>query len=93
MDTETLKNIIENAGFPTRPYSGRGMYGKSCIAVSLDSDRDALKFVAQVVASVADDIDIVDAVTNAFDHVQTDSMGRGVIVYFPRLFVQVQQGE
>ena len=64
------------------------MYGKSCLAVSLESERDALKFAAQVVGSIADEIAIADDVVNAFDHVQTDSMGRGVVVYFPKFAIE-----
>lgn len=32
----TLQEFLEDADYETRPYSGRGMYGKKCLAVTAD---------------------------------------------------------
>ena len=31
-----LQGVLENAGFETRSYSGRGMMGKNCLSVAED---------------------------------------------------------
>ena len=36
MTSKQLKDIIEMAGYETRSYSGRGMYGKECLAFTVD---------------------------------------------------------
>jgi len=80
MDAETLKRFIEDAGYETRSYSGRCMYGKSCIGFVIDDS--VLYAVASIVGNVEDFEERLNLV-EVFQHVKTDSMGRGTIVYFP----------
>lgn len=74
-------------------YSGRGMYGRTCFGLTLDNDRQ-LPMLAIELARQAHEIDqdtneiedmdsLLDQLTNLFDSMQSDSMGRGAIFYFP----------
>lgn len=78
---KTIKDIIEAAGYTTRAYSGRGMYGKECLAVSLDISTQA--FYADLLEST--DRSHTKTITNAMRDGRTDSLGRGIILYFPNI--------
>ena len=68
--TMQLIDALENAGYEWRSYSGRFMYGKSCVGATLSSSSDLWE-LAQALYSV--DVRAPD----------TDSMGRGIIAYWP----------
>jgi uncharacterized protein Yka (UPF0111/DUF47 family) len=68
---ETLHDYAD-----THNYSGRGMYGRECVAVTARTVTEAL---AQVV-NVTDDIDDIRWLVT---HFRTDSMGTDTIVYWP----------
>lgn len=61
-----------------REYSGRGMYGKTCFGVVLETHADVYRFFIAVTDAFSSDF-AYDLVMN----VQTDNLGRDVIVYFP----------
>jgi hypothetical protein len=72
-------------------YSGRGMYGKTCAAVTFDSLPEAFQFFARLgeyTAGVEMDEDTYEdpslIMQELVGSAQTDSMGRGIVVYFPR---------
>jgi hypothetical protein len=53
-------------------YSGRGMYGKQCIAIRLDSNSDLWEFAVEL------------AQAEVFPGApKTDSLGRGIVAYWP----------
>lgn len=82
MDANTLNQIIEDAGYETRRYSGRGMYGKECPSLVVEYGRE-LYAVADIVASV-EDTDQRQELADVFTGARTDSMGRdSVVVCFP----------
>jgi hypothetical protein len=91
MDTNELQEIINDAGYDTRSYSGRGMYGKECLAYEV-SARDELYSVAEIMELACDpdfSNDKGAAVKTAFRNVATDSMGRdNIIIYFPKFEVK-----
>lgn len=79
-----LKDLIENAGYETRSYSGRCMYGATCLGVELD-DRlgDFFASILDAIASLGEEErDEALDLASAFRSMKTDSMGRGTIVYF-----------
>lgn len=91
LDNETIfKNAIENAGYATRSYSGRGMYGKSCLGFETSRGQSAIRATAEIMADLAetcqydsdDKIEISDFL-EFFSDVKEDSMGLGMIIYFP----------
>ena len=86
MTAQQFADLIQEAGFDTRSYSGRSMYGKSCLAFECENGQE-LGAVAQIVAAVASwNSDEMDVVVAAFKRAKTDSMGRsGLVVYFPSI--------
>lgn len=74
MDAQELIDAIEDAGFEARDYSGRAMFGSVCVGVDLDSDGDLWR--------------LATALGEAGINVgapRTDSMGRGIIAYWPSI--------
>lgn len=70
-----------------RSYSGRGMYGKSCLGIGT-SDRFADGWNGLIAALIrSDDLsgDERRAIADAFDGLRQDSMGPGQIYYFPNI--------
>lgn len=59
-------------------YSGRAMYGRTCLGVVTDDLREVFRFV---VALADTDCDITD------ERICTDSMGRSSIYYWPSVEV------
>lgn len=59
-------------------YSGRGMYGKECIGFDLDRNADMLRLGAAIIAVLGE-----DEGSQVISDVSTDSMGLGMIAYFP----------
>lgn len=88
MKEVTFQRLIEDAGYEPRSYSGRGMYGASCLGVVV---QDVGKFVGDVLHEIADHIDTDDCgalelcepISDAFRGMSMDNMGRDIIVYFP----------
>jgi hypothetical protein len=94
-----LQTLLEDYGLPTRSYSGRGMYGKSCLGVEA-GDRDLLKAVFEIGFELGertgeDEAENKDrdpnyalkqereAITKALSSMRQESLGLGVITYFP----------
>ena len=82
MKAEKLIDIIEMAGYETRTYSGRGMYGKQCVGFVVSSD-GIIEAVAEIM--IDEDVETQRQLLGLFRTAQTDSMGMNTIVYFPRL--------
>lgn len=63
-------------------YSGRGMNGRSCLAVRLDDERPDLFRLGVAVASAVpmDTALLLEEIGSA----RTDSLGRGTILYWPQ---------
>ncbi len=59
-------------------YSGRYMYGEWCIGFDLDSAKD-IAFIALAAAEFMGEDEVIEFINTA----RTDSMGMGIIVYFP----------
>lgn len=80
-DSNWFKSVIEQIGYATRSYSGRGMYGNCCLGVELEKPLG--RFFADLLQEweYRDDLRYQVAV-DAFNSMKTDSMGLGIIVYF-----------
>jgi hypothetical protein len=74
-----LQEVIQGAGFETRDYSGRGMYGKYCLGVDLDTTSGFISTVGRYVRGEDDE----DEIMRKLDSYSSDSMGLGIIVYWP----------
>jgi hypothetical protein len=64
------------SGAEARSYSGRAMYGEECLGIVFDDLADAIRFAFAVGAA---DPDLADTLIQP----RFDSMGRGIIVYWP----------
>lgn len=81
IDANKLIEVIEAAGYDVRSYSGHGMCGAQCVGFETDNP---VKAVAEIVGEVAIGRDRREIVA-AFCSASADSMGRGTIIYFPRV--------
>lgn len=57
-------------------YSGRGMYGKTCLGLSFDYLGDAFQLILMMESP-----ELAKEVTEFFSDCSRDSMGQGVIFY------------
>ena len=73
--------LLRDAGFKPRSYSGRGMYGKECVAISAESEAGAGYAIARQNATKDYEINL-DMIMN---RVKTDSLGKSVVLYWPSL--------
>jgi hypothetical protein len=80
MDNDTVNDIIqalEAADYSVRSYSGRGMYGRSCVGVVIPRGESLIRIGVVLGAALGDDaLDLEE---------RTDSMGLDTIVYWPSL--------
>lgn len=90
-----FKNLVNKiVGASCRSYSGRNMYGKSCLGVGWDGDlaifiADFMRAMKDSNLSNADKEDIIDE----FESMRTDSLGRGMIIYFPTVDFVDEDGD
>ena len=92
MNTYPLDAIFDALGDEegVRPdsYSGRGMYGKTCAAITFRELHESFRFFARLGEQTAMDADDMDDTASAqlfklVNASRTDSMGTGIVVYFP----------
>lgn len=70
MEPTALMEAIREMGHDPRSYSGRGMGGARCVAVDLDNLRDLWRLAQAIPEAPAP---------------ETDSMGMGIVAYWPRI--------
>jgi len=79
-----LQHILEDLGFETMSYSGRGMYGKTCLAIRTESNINLFNLGAEVAQSTLDEDEFVESYPDIF-HPKMDSFGLGIVVYWPNI--------
>ncbi len=85
MTAARVREFFEDAQYEPRAYSGRAMYGDQCLAVTTDSASEAATVILDVIQACAENgtkedvIELVDLLRGS----RSDSMGRGVVVYWP----------
>jgi hypothetical protein len=84
----------EEAGYSVRSYSGRAMYGKKCVGIDVEQGINEAQVAADIMVSAAgmDPEDSAGSIVerlidfqSAFSAMRSDSMGLGIIIYFPRM--------
>lgn len=91
MDNTDLQFLLVNAGFETQSYSGRGMNGKTCLAVIVDREDNAVTMFAELLEqakpddSSMDTLAVLEVIQEAMRDHRTDSMGRDTVVYWPSI--------
>jgi hypothetical protein len=84
MDKEQLVEILENAGFEPRSYSGRGMYDKECVAISCEGELEAvLEIIDSTYLSHLDDLFV--ELLEVLRDTRVDTLGRREIMYWPQI--------
>lgn len=83
IDYATLRGIAFEAGLDPdesirTDYSGRGMYGKQCVAFDLEAIADLFSLGGAVQAECG-----ADVMADFAGRCRTDSMGMGMVAYFP----------
>lgn len=91
MNFSELQEIVEDAGFETQSYSGRGMYGKKCLSFNLESGENEFDVFLSISESIQsyveshdDGLELED-ITPHFMGAKSDSMGLGIVIYFPEI--------
>jgi hypothetical protein len=91
MDSKRFIELLSNIGcgrhgeeIRARRYSGRAMYGRQCVGIDTD---DQFKAIASITAEVAwaGGEDMMEDWVELLAETRMDSMGRGVILYWPDL--------
>jgi|WetSurMetagenome_2_1015567.scaffolds.fasta_scaffold130486_2 hypothetical protein len=96
MFQEILQDVCFNNGGSVDNYSGRGMFGKGCLSISVryGSEFDVISHIIDYVSENINTIcqqlgyttqDIWTAVANMIRDTRTDSLGKGIVVYWPDL--------
>ncbi len=82
MNSKEFYKILTERGADVRAYSGRFMFGKRCIGVSIDSN--AYGLIAECVAVIEDEQERLELV-KIFRNTKEDSLGLGSIIYWPNM--------
>jgi hypothetical protein len=96
MSKSQLQKILEEAGHDCYSYSGRGMFGKSCLAFNYGGSwgevyGDILEAALEQAGDKGfDETGLVESVRQ----MRSDSMGTSTVFYFPRTeFVDEEDSE
>lgn len=87
MDTKKLTTVIADAGFEPKSYSGRGMYGKSCVGINVENPIEAIIDIVETAWDSYNDDDDSEGFRkflNEIKEARTDSLGTGYIMYWPK---------
>lgn len=77
-----LRQLLEAADYEVEAYSGRAMYGDEYISVNIDNDAELVKLGAKLMDH-AIDMDCADELMIVLRTTRTESLGRGLVVYWP----------
>lgn len=72
----TFQEFLEDQDYETRPYSGRGMFGKTCLAVTVDDLTGAAFDIRFRLGAHSHEI-------WPNGSAKWDNLGRGFIIYWP----------
>jgi hypothetical protein len=74
INADDLIRAIRNLGHTPRSYSGRCMYGRECVGVSMGAQFEAIELFAELRTAAG----LAHLPSPTFD-----SLGRGIIAYWP----------
>ncbi|MBV6513918.1 MAG: hypothetical protein FMNOHCHN_03500 [Ignavibacteriaceae bacterium] len=60
-------------------YSGRGMYGKTCMGITVEELENCLFRLGRMSGELDSEL------SKALENFRTDSLGRSFIIYFPKI--------
>lgn len=79
-----LMDSLHSCGYEPRSYSGRGMYGRKCLAVSDDCPTDVIVNVAVDMLENFDSGEAIEVLESLRGACQ-DSLGMSMVIYWPNL--------
>lgn len=79
---EKFLEVLEYSDLNARSYSGRGMYGESCVSVSGDSITEVIGMLVQGNADMEEDGILWGDLADIIKHTWEDTLGLGVIIYW-----------
>jgi hypothetical protein len=89
LDKETIEDFkdILDQEFDTYSYSGRGMYGEKCLAITISREASIAGVTAQIMYSFDYEFknDRLNDLVSIFERSKTDDMGRDTVMYFPNI--------
>lgn len=89
MNYTRLISLIELAGYAPVAYSGRGMFGKRCVGLTTDSSlQNVLADLVTWMHLTYNTQEIAELIRD----LRCDSMGRGIVVYWPSVAWQEDAG-
>lgn len=74
--------------YDVRSYSGRGMVGRSCLAIETDGSPYHLLMELAFALALEEGDDQEELMTEMAEDVRLDQIGMGRIVYFPNIEVE-----
>jgi hypothetical protein len=83
---ERLTELVLGTDLEIRSYSGRGMYGKQCVAVTGES-------VNSILSEMMENCDSGYEAAQLLRESSSDSKGRDVVVYWPRSRFEEEQDD
>lgn len=80
-----FQKLIADTDMTCRSYSGRGMFGQSCLGVEANDVKELMQTCIVTLRERCSDLtpDEWDDIEDALGRMQSDSLGRGMIIYFP----------
>lgn len=94
-----VRAVAETQDATVMSYSGRGMYGKECLAVSLD-DSNGYGFTSRVVFEATweyrgddDEDSLMEGMLDIIEGTATDNLGRGIVLYWPSVTYEEEREE
>jgi len=90
MKFQELCELFEECGYSVRSYSGRAMYNRQCLGVESDNDNNMVIELIQDICdngggTDSDKLCKIQDVCELLRNCRTDSMGRGMITYWPEI--------
>lgn len=76
----TFQEFIESLGFETHSYSGRAMYAKTCLAITVEDSLNAIANIAFNAGMMANEEE-----TGYTSDFKTDNMGLDTVIYWPNI--------
>lgn len=77
--------MVDNFEACARSYSGRAMYGEHCIGFTYGGDKQYFKEVLDILGDLRECSFNYDELKTIFLSYSQDSMGYGIIIYFPSI--------
>lgn len=93
MIDERLLDLLKALGLKIMSYSGRFMYGDTCLGFVVDRDTSLYGTIANLAASLADDGAPLDDITILFSGMRSDDLGLDTICYFPHVDAPESEAE